>query len=91
MRGESTDEERGEDGDEKTSTSCKYRLSWASLLSRIFQIEIETCSLCGGKMKVVAAVTDPASINRYLEGTGQSAKIPELVPARAPPQLEFEY
>jgi len=42
-------------------------------------------------MKVVAAVTDPASIHRYLEGTGQSAKIPSLAPARAPPQKEFDY
>ncbi|MCP4605101.1 MAG: hypothetical protein GY847_32020 [Proteobacteria bacterium] len=36
-------------------------------------------------MKIVAALTDPASIRRYLEGTGQSAEIPTLAPARAPP------
>jgi hypothetical protein len=42
-------------------------------------------------MKIVAAVTDPSSIRRYLEGTGQSAAIPEIAPARAPPQLEMDY
>ena len=44
-------------------------------------------------MKVVAAVTDPASIRRYLEGTGKSPDIPEVAPARAPPQgeLDFDY
>ena len=26
-------------------------------------------------MRIVAAVTDPASIRRYLEGTGQSAEV----------------
>jgi hypothetical protein len=76
---------------EQTTTSRKYRLSFAVLLARTFDLHLETCSLCGGKMKVMAAVTDPASIKRYLEGTGQSAKIPELAPARAPPQIEFEY
>jgi len=42
-------------------------------------------------MKIVAAVTDPASTRRYLEGTGQSAEIPTLAPARAPPQSEFDF
>ena len=34
-------------------------------------------------MRVMAAITDPSSIRRYLEGTGQSATIPEIAPARA--------
>jgi hypothetical protein len=42
-------------------------------------------------MKVVAAVTDPASIRRYLEGTGHSPAIPEIAPARAPPQTEIDF
>jgi hypothetical protein len=78
-------------GDTKPAASKAYRLTFAALLSRVFQIEIDTCADCGGKMKIVAALTDPASIRRYLEGTGQSAKIPEIAPARAPPQLELDY
>ena len=42
-------------------------------------------------MKVVAALTDPASIQRYLKGTGHSATIPEIAPARAPPQKELNF
>jgi hypothetical protein len=42
-------------------------------------------------MRIVATLTDPASVRRYLEGTGQSAKIPEIAPARAPPQLDFDF
>ena len=67
----------------------KYRLSWSALLARIFQIELK-CDYCGSKMKIVAAVTDPDSIRHYLEGTGQSVKIPTLAPARAPPQTEMD-
>ena len=42
-------------------------------------------------MRIVAAVTDPASVRRYLEGTGQCADVPTLAPARAPPQTELDF
>ena len=45
----------------------------------------------GGKMRIVAAVTEPDSIRHYLEGTGQSAQIPTLAQARAPPQEEWDF
>jgi len=79
--------------DEQASAPRKYRLSWSALIARTFNINLEKCSLCGGKMKIVAAVTDPASVRRYLEGTGQASEPPTLAPARAPPQqeLDFEY
>jgi len=78
---------------DKESISTKYRLTWAALLSRTFNLDLERCSLCGGKMKVITAVTDPDSVRRYLEGTGQTADLPLLLPARASPQteLDFEY
>ncbi|MCP4601774.1 MAG: hypothetical protein GY847_14875 [Proteobacteria bacterium] len=42
-------------------------------------------------VKIVAALADPASIRHYLEGTGQSAEIPTLAPARSPPQAELDF
>jgi hypothetical protein len=77
--------------DEQALTPRAYRLTWSALLARTFNLELERCSICGGKMKVVAAVTDPASIHRYLEGTGHSPIIPEIASARPPPQVEFDY
>jgi len=41
--------------------------------------------------RVVAAITDRASIKRYLDGVGLPSEIPEIKPARPPPQLDFEY
>ena len=76
---------------EQASTPRAYRLTWAALLARTFGLELERCSICGGKMKVVAAVTDPASIQRYLEGTGHSPIIPGIAPARPPPQGEIDF
>ena len=61
------------------------------MITAVFNLKLERCSLCGGEMTAVAAVTDPASIRRYLEGTGHSPDIPEIAPARAPPQEELDF
>ena len=42
-------------------------------------------------MRIVAAITDTASIKRYLDGVGLPSEIPKIKPARPPPQLDFEY
>jgi len=84
-----SEEEQSEDT--PSTTRRNSRLTWAMLLARTFGLKLERCSQCGAEMKVVAVITDPLSIRRYLEGTGQSASIPEIAPARAPPQLEMDY
>jgi hypothetical protein len=83
--------EEEQSADTPTTTRRNSRLTWAMLLARTFGLKLERCSLCGAEMKVVAVITDPLSIRRYLEGTGQSAAIPEIAPARAPPQEELDY
>jgi hypothetical protein len=42
-------------------------------------------------MKIVAAVTDPASVRRYLEGVGLPADPPLIASARPPPQLDLDW
>lgn len=81
----------GETSGDEAAAPRKYRLAWAALLARVFKISADVCSHCGGKMRIVAAVTDPNSIRHYLKGTGQSAEIPTLAPARAPPQTEWDF
>jgi hypothetical protein len=41
-------------------------------------------------MRIVAAITDHASIKRYLDGVGLPSEVPEVKPARPPPQMDFE-
>ena len=79
------------ESEDKVAAPQRYRLTWSALLARVFKIEVETCPKCGGKMKIVAALTDHASIRQYLKGTGNEADIPELAPARAPPQIEMDF
>ena len=61
---------------------CNGVRSWATLLGRVFRIDVTRCRDCGGRMKIIAALTDPSSIRRCLQGMG--------LPARAPPRQGFE-
>ena len=38
------------------------RMTWAQLLKRVFDIDIERCA-CGGKLKLVAVIEEPAVID----------------------------
>lgn len=58
---------------------------WAELLKRTFGFDVLTCPCCGGSMKLLAIVTDPKSVARYLRGIGEPTDVPQRTPARGPP------
>jgi hypothetical protein len=63
-------------------------MSWAQRLKRVFNIDIETCSECGGAMKVIACIEDPEVIKQILDHLEQKAETSEsraLPERRAPP------
>ena len=64
----------------------KKNLNWARLLARVFNIDVETCIKCGGKMKIIAAIEDPKVIRKILDHMGLPTKPPPLYPARGPPK-----
>jgi hypothetical protein len=41
-------------------------MSWARLLKRVFDIDIERCPNCGGALKIIAAIEEPAVIAKIL-------------------------
>ena len=55
--------------------------TWASLISRIYEVDPLTCSSCGKKIKIVAFVTHAAQIRRILSGIGWPTVAPEFDPA----------
>jgi len=57
------------------------RMSWARLLKRVFDIDIERCK-CGGRLKIIAAIEDPGVIVRILTHLGLPARAPPRAPAR---------
>jgi Putative transposase len=61
-----------------------YRISWAKILSRVFLTDLEHCSICGGKMKIISAIMDTDVIRRILTHIGVSPDPPKLSPSRFP-------
>ncbi|MBM5817559.1 MAG: IS91 family transposase [Cyanobacteria bacterium K_Offshore_surface_m2_239] len=57
------------------------RMSWAQLLKRVFHIDVERC-VCGGQLKILAAIEEPVLIVRILTHLGLPARAPPRAPAR---------
>ena len=72
----------------KPQTHRKSNFTWARLLKRVFDIDVETCSRCGGKMKIIASIEDPRVIKKILSHLGLPSKPPMPWPARGPPSTE---
>jgi len=78
-----------EEGVDKPATPRHVAMSWAKRLKRVFGVDIEACARCGGKLKVIASIEEPAVIAKilaHLECTAPDHYQPELpLGARAPP------
>ena len=61
--------------------SAPVHMSWARLLKRVFDIDIERC-VCGGKLKIIAVIEESAMIERILTHLGLRAQSPPRAPAR---------
>ncbi|MGB5446583.1 MAG: IS91 family transposase [Psychromonas sp.] len=70
----------------------KQGMTWMQRLKRVFNIDIERCEHCGGHVKVIASIEDPAVIAHILEHLKKKAdKTDTNVPhhstsKRAPPE-----
>lgn len=64
---------------------------WAIRLKRVFAIEITTCRHCGGKLRVIASIEEPAVIERILGDLGANtvAGVDPAHASRAPPEREL--
>jgi hypothetical protein len=67
-------------------------MTWAQRLKRVFNLDVETCRVCGGAAKVIACIEDPVVIKTILAHLEEKApmdlgvQIPE---SRAPPQARL--
>jgi hypothetical protein len=57
------------------------RLSWSRLRRRVFDLDVERC-VCGGKLKIIAAIEAPVVIVKILTHLGLPARAPPRSPAR---------
>ena len=58
------------------------RISWARLLKRVFDIDLQHCPNCGGELKIIAAIVESAVIERILTHLGLHARAPPRAAAR---------
>ncbi len=73
---------------EQTPIERRAAMTWAQRLKRVFNIDIEVCTQCGGPVKVIACIEDPVVIKKILAHLKQKAETNELSPlpeSRAPP------
>jgi len=69
-------------------TFIRVAMTWAQRLRRVFDIDIETCSECGGDVRIIAGIEDPVVIQKilaHLDDNAISAATGLLPDCRASP------
>ncbi len=54
-------------------------------MRRSMGLDVVTCPWCGGRLRLIAVIDDPAVVKRILRHLELPTEIPEARPARAPP------
>jgi hypothetical protein len=67
------------------------RMSWAELMKRVFSLDVLECPECKGRMKVIATITDPEVVRKFLASIDLPTQLPPMERARPPPQVELEF
>jgi hypothetical protein len=51
---------------DKTPAERRQAMTWAQRLKRVFNIDVEICQHCGGRVKLLACIEDQPTINQIL-------------------------
>jgi len=65
-----------------TISPASVRISWARLLKRVFDIDIEQCPHCGGTLKIIAAILESSAITKILDHLGLPVRALPRTPAQ---------
>jgi hypothetical protein len=88
-RGKGSKPKGAEGQEEQTPVQRHAAMTWAQRLKRVFNIDVETCRVCGGTARVIACIEDPLIIKKILMHLEEKAptRAALLLPdSRAPPQ-----
>ena len=74
--------------DDSSSAERPAAMTWAQRLKRVFGIDIQTCAVCGGAMRIITCIEDAVVIEKilaHLEAKTAAAQPSRPPPCRAPP------
>lgn len=60
----------------------QFNLTLLLCYCSVFDIDVDQCPHCGGQLKLIAAIEEPAVIERILTHLGLAAQPPPRTPAR---------
>ena len=76
----SSSEERGAAGD-----AAHRGWSWAQLMRRAFDLDVQACPHCGGRLRLIATSVDPRTIRALLLSLSVRAQVTDRAPPALPP------
>lgn len=79
--------QQGQDQKEVSEADKARGMRWAQGLRRVFQIDVEKCPECDGKVRIIASIEDPKVITKILDHLGLDSQSPKPFPPRGPPTL----
>jgi hypothetical protein len=80
-----TEARAGGESEGQSVQARAQRISWARLLNRAFDIDMQPCPNCGaGERKIIAAILERAVIQEFLAHLGLDAQPPPKGRARVP-------
>ncbi len=80
--------------DDLNETKPLQAMTWMQRLKRVFNINIENCEHCGGKLKVIACIDNPLIIQqilKHLEQKNTNEAVATLPEGRAPPNQQTSF
>jgi hypothetical protein len=66
------------------------RIDWATLLRHVYDVDALQCGDCGGRLRVIAAITEQATIRSILNHVGEPTEGPTLRRSCEPWACPFE-
>ena len=66
------------------------RIAWADLLQRVFEVDALRCPACGGRMRILSAITEPDVARRILAWLDMPSRAPPLGAPSVEPEMRDE-
>ena len=60
-----------------------YRVPWAALLRKVFDVDVLACPECGGRLRLLAFIAEPTVARKILDHLGLDSTGPPTAPRRS--------